>query len=171
MLNNTETETVSKLFEYAIELEKGLEALYKQLERMFSNYPDVALFWKKYADEECGHAEYLERIRDGLDADRLSCQADSAIFAKLRRCLNKLAQVRLENIKTLEDAFQLATEIENAETNAIFEFMIVNFSTDELAKSQKLLRTQLSSHIARLENDFPNPYKSRMVRQGISVIK
>jgi rubrerythrin len=171
MLNNAETETVGKLFEYAIELERATESLYKQLERMFSNYPEVALFWKNYANEERGHAEYLERIRNGIDIDRLSRQADSIIFAKARQCFNKTAQVRLENIKTLEDAFQLATEVENAETNTVFEFMIVNFSTDELAKSHKFLRTQLSSHIARLENDFPNPYKSRIARQNVFAIQ
>jgi rubrerythrin len=169
MLNNTET--VGKLFEYAIGLEKGAEALYKQLESMFSGYPEVALFWKNYANEERGHAEYLERIRNGVDANRLSRQADSAIFAKVNQCLNKSAQIKLEDIKTLEDAFQLATEIENAETNAIFEFMILNFSTDELAQSHKFLRTQLSAHITRLENEFPNPYKSRVARQGVLVIK
>ena len=171
MFNNTETVTVGKLFEYAIELEKGAEALYKQLGRMFSNYPEVALFWKNYANEERGHAEYLERIRNGVDTDRLSRQADSAIIAKVRQCLNESTQVRLENIKTLEDAFQLATEIENAETNTIFEFMIVNFSTDELAKSHKFLQTQLSTHIARLENDFPNPYKGTTARQNVFTVQ
>lgn len=168
---SNQAETVGKLFEHAIELEKDAEALYKQLERMFSGYPEVALFWKNYANEERGHAEYLERIRQGVDSDRLSRRADGAIFAKVRQCLDKSAQIRLEDIKTLEDAFQLANEIENAETNAIFEFMIVNFSTDELAKSHKFLRAQLSSHIARLENDFPTAYKSRSARQGLLVAK
>lgn len=169
-MNNTETETVGKLFESAIELERAAESLYRQLERMFSNYPEVALFWKNYANEERGHAEYLERIRSEADTNRLSRQADSAIFAKARQCLNMAAQERLGNIKTLEDAFQLATELENAETNTVFEFMIVNFSTDELAKSHKFLRIQLSDHIARLENDFPVPYKSRVARQSVFAV-
>ena len=71
------------------------------------------------------------------------------------------SETRLEGIKTLEDAHQLATELENSETNAIFEFMIVNFSTDELAKSHQFLRTQLSTHIARLENDFPIAFRGK----------
>ncbi len=161
------TDTVAKLFEYAIALEQAAESLYRQLEKMFADYPEVALFWKHYADEENGHASYLERIRTGVDAERLSQQADADMLQKVQYCLEKASPTRLTNINTLEDAHQLATELENSETNAIFEFMILNFSTDELAKSHSFLRTQLSTHIARLENDFPNPYKSRPARQNV----
>lgn len=164
-------ETVGKLFEYAIALERAVEGLYRELEKMFAHYPEVSLFWKHYADEEKGHAEYLERIKANVDGNRLSRQADDSMLQKVRRCLEEVSPTRLAKIKTLEDAHELATELENSETNAIFEFMIVNFSTDELTQSHKFLRTQLSTHIARLENEFPNPYKSRMARQGALVIK
>jgi hypothetical protein len=164
---SSSTETVAELFEYAIALERAAETLYKQLEKMFANYPEVALFWKHYADEENGHALYLERIRASADVNRLSQPADGDMIQKVRHCLEKASPTRLADIKTLDDAHQLATELENSETNAIFEFMILNFSTDELAKSHSFLRTQLSTHIARLENDFPNPYKSRTARQNV----
>ena len=161
------TETIGELFNYAIELERVTETLYRQLEKMFAHYPEVALFWKQYANEENGHASYLERIRAGVDADRLSSPADDVILQKVQQCLGMASETRLEGIKTLEDAHQLATELENSETNTIFEFIILNFSTDELAKSHSFLRTQLNTHIARLENDFPNPYKSRTARQNV----
>jgi len=167
MAMSSNTETVAELFEYAVALERAAETLYRQLEKMFASYPEVASFWKYYADEENGHALYLERIRAGVDADRLSGQADSDMLRKVRQCLENASPNSLATIKTLEDAHQLATELENSETNAIFEFMILNFSTAELAKSHSFLRTQLSTHIARLENDFPNPYKSRSARQNV----
>jgi rubrerythrin len=163
-------ETVGKLFEYAIKLEEDSEYLYRQLGNMFSQYPDIALFWKRYADEEKGHAVYLERLRAGLDIDKLSRPADNSIFRKILQQFERSIRSKLEKVETLEDAFQLATELENSETNIIFEFMIVNFSTDELAKSHKFLRTQLSTHVARLEKDFPSPYKSRTARQNILVL-
>lgn len=161
------TETVAELFEYAIALERAAQALYEQLERMFASHPEVALFWRHYADEENGHALYLERIRADVGASRLIQPADDDMMQKVRQCLEQASPARLANIKTLEDAHQLATELENSETNTIFEFIILNFSTDELAKSHSFLRTQLNTHIARLENDFPNPYKSRTARQNV----
>ncbi|MFZ5911057.1 MAG: ferritin family protein [Chloroflexota bacterium] len=168
-MNNAET--VGQLFEYAIALERATETLYGQLERMFAHYPDVARFWKQYADEENGHASYLERIRGGMDAERLSHPADGEMLQKARQCLANATQERLKDVKTLDDAHQLATELENSETNAIFEFMVVNFSTDELAKSHRFLRTQLSAHNARLENDFPKPYNSRIARQNVLALE
>jgi hypothetical protein len=169
MSNNTET--VGNLFEYAIELERAAETLYRKLEEMFDAYPEVALFWKQYASEESGHAAYLERIRAGVDTDRLSRPADGVILQKVRQCLDAASQTRLANLKTLEDAHQLATELENSETNAIFEFMIMNFSTDELAKSHQFLRTQLNTHIARLENEFPVEFRGKVARQTIPILR
>jgi len=161
------TGTVAELFERAIALERAAEALYQQLGKMFANQPEVALFWKRYADEEDGHASYLERIQAGVGAGRLVQHANEDMLRKVHDCLEQASPARLNHVKTLEDAYQLAHELENSETNAIFEFIVLNFSTDELAKSHSFLRTQLNTHIARLENDFPNPYKSRNARQNV----
>jgi rubrerythrin len=164
-------ETVDKLFEYAIALEKAAQTLYKHLQKIFAEYPEVESFWKQYADEENGHAEYLARIRAQVDTSRLSERADDSMLRKVLHCLEQASPKRLESVKTLEDAYQLAVELENSETNAIFEFMVTNFSTSELANAHKFLRTQLSVHVARLENDFPTPYKSRVSRQSVLVLQ
>ena len=161
------TGTVAELFERAIALERAAEALYEQLEKMFARHLEVALFWKHYADEENGHALYLERVHEGVGEGRLIQPADEDILRKVHYCLEQASPARLTKVKTLEDAYQLAHELENSETNAIFEFIVLNFSTDELAKSHAFLRTQLNTHIARLDNDFPNPYKSKAARQSL----
>jgi len=70
-----------------------------------------------------------------------------------------------------EDAYQLATELENSETNTIFEFMIMNFSTDELSKSQKFLRIQLNKHLAGLETGLPSQYSSSIARRNLTVLR
>ncbi|GEM_PF-398512 len=160
-------ETIGELFEYAIALERAAQTLYKQLEKMFSSYPEVSLFWKGYADEEHGHAAYLERIRARMDASRLSQSADATILQKARHSLERMSPDSLaKNIHTLEDAHQLATELESSEVIAVFEFMIENFSSNELEQSH-FLRSQLSNHIARLEIDFPVQYKDKTARQNI----
>ncbi len=169
MSNNTET--VSKLFDYAIELEKAAETLYRQMGKMFAHNHDVATFWEHYADEERGHAAYLERTKEGVDIERLSMPADGQMIKDVQKCLGAASQKRLDSVQNLEDAYQLATELENSETNAIFEFMITNFSTDELVKSHKFLRTQLSSHIARLETELPSQYGSSVARQKLTVLR
>ncbi len=88
-----------------------------------------------------------------------------------RYCLEATSETRLESVHNLEDAYRLATEIESSETNAIFSFIIANFSTDELVKSQNFLRVQLEKHATKLEREFPLPYKSRLNRQNLSANK
>jgi len=97
--------------------------------------------------------------------------ADSKIITDARKCLDVTWQKKLESIHNLEDAYQLAVELENSETNAIFEFMITNFSTVELEKSHKFLQIQLGSHIARLETELPDEYKTKVARQKLTVSK
>ena len=162
-------ESIGELFEVAIALERAAETLYRELEKMFSHYPEVSLFWKSYAEEEDGHAAYLERTRGRMSSERLSGHADITILQKAQECLEKTSPVVLAGIQTLEDAYQLATELKNSEVNTIFEFMIENFSTDEWEQSQ-FLQAQLKSHVARLENDFPDSYKSKIARQNIFVL-
>lgn len=170
-MKNTNLQTVENLFERAIELEEAAEILYNRLAEMFSQAPEVARFWKHYADEERGHAAYLRRIQAGVEAQRLAAPADSTLFEKARFCLESSSLQRLESIATLEDAYRLAVELENSETNTIFEFIIVNFSTDELAKSRRFLRAQLSTHIAKLQNEFPAQYRSQVARQKVLAVK
>lgn len=164
-------EYISDLFRHAINLERSAETLYKGMAELFSREPAVRKFWEQYANEENGHALYLERVRDAMEQTRLAEQADEAILRQVRYCLEATSETRLESVHNLEDAYRLATEIESSETNAIFSFIIANFSTDELVKSQNFLRVQLEKHATKLEREFPLPYKSRLNRQNLSANK
>ena len=160
-------ETTAELFEEAIALEKGAEELYRRLARMFSEHPDVEKFWLRYAEEERGHASYLGRIRDRLPADVLAQSGDKQILEMAAKYQNFSVDHLLHNIHNLEDAYQTVLELESSETNAIFEFILENFSRDELEKAQTFLRVQLTKHMTAIENEFPIKYRSKVVRQGI----
>ncbi len=169
MSNNLET--VATLFDYAIQLEKAVETMYRQLGKLFAQDHDVVKFWNHFADEERGHASYLERIRKGVDIKRLSEPADDKMIQDVHMCLNASSPKRLDDIQNFEDAYQLAVELENSETNAIFEFMIENFSADELTKSQKFLKIQLSNHLNGLIKELPSRYGSSIARQNLTAVK
>ncbi len=59
MSNNA---TIAELFDLAIAAEQACEALYHGLADRFAHHPAVADFWTAYADEEAGHARWLERL-------------------------------------------------------------------------------------------------------------
>ena len=158
-------ESINDLFNYAIRLERAAEALYEKMAELFAHDLAVEKFWKQYAEEEHGHALYLERVRSAMDKRHLSEPADEGTLQQVHHCLEKTSKDRLEHIHDLEDAYLLAVEIESSETNAIFDFIITNFSTDQLKIATKFLRTQLTQHATKLEREFPSPYKSRIQRQ------
>ncbi len=140
--------TVAELFKLAIELEESTQELYRGFETKFSRHQKIADFWKQYAAEEAGHAKWLARLRDSLSAEELSAPADPSMIETARRMLKSSIKHRLADITNLEDAYELAHELENSETNAIFEFLIVHFSTDEA--TQDFLRSHLKDHIGKL---------------------
>ncbi len=74
----------------------------------------------------------------------------------------------LKRIQNLDDAYELASELENSETNAIFEFLFMNYYTD--ANTVTFLRSQLREHVTRLADSLPAAYRSRETRQGIRAI-
>lgn len=162
-------ETVGKLFEYAIRMEESAEKFYCQLGELFQNYPPIAAFWLNYALEEDAHAAILRETRATLTAEELAQPARADLLRDVHRCFELASEKTLKKIHNLDDAYQLAVELENSETNAVFEFLILNFSTRRLIESENFLKSQLRNHIARLEQDFPSEYRSRLKRRSITL--
>ncbi len=77
--------TVEVLFERAIAAERAAEALYRGLEAKFAAHEDVVAFWHSYAEDEVGHAKWLERFRDGLTPEELDAPADCIMLDNARR--------------------------------------------------------------------------------------
>ena len=161
--------TVTELFELAIAAEKAAKELYNGLEAKFAHHQEVADFWGKYAAEEAGHAQWLEHLRDTSSPEQLSVPADPLILKDAHKILQFSVENSLKNIKNLEDAYQLVNELENSETNAVFEFLITNFSSDE--ETQSFLRSQLKDHIAKLMIKFPTQFKSATRRRAIETLE
>ncbi len=157
--------TVDELFDMSIKVEKTTERLYRGFRANFASQPDVERFWRAYAQAEAGHALWLERIRGTLNPAQLAAPADEQVATSARRLLAFPVERLLQEIKTLEDAYQLANELESGETNVIFEFLITHFATD--AQAQSLIRSQLRDHIAKISTGFPARFKSSASRMAI----
>jgi rubrerythrin len=157
------TATVATLFELAIAAERAAEALYRGLEKKFAHHQPAADFWDSYAKEEDRHAHWLERARDRLSAEQLSAPADPNVLQQANKALKFSVEHALKGIRNLEDAYQLTSELENAETNAIFEFLINNFTTDE--QTTAFLRAQLKGHVGQIMIEFPTQFNSQARRE------
>jgi hypothetical protein len=161
--------TVAQAFEVAIAAEKAAERLFRGLEAKFTQHADVATFWRGYALDEVQHAEWLEGLKAKQTAERLSSLVDAHTVELLQAVTSLSVEKALLGVKNLEDAYQLVNDIENGETNAIFQFLLDNFEADE--QMQVFLRAQLNKHIAKLSIDLPLQYKGKLSRQAIQALE
>jgi rubrerythrin len=158
------TETLADLIELAIQLENATEALYRGLGAKFAHHPELEKFWQRYAAEELGHARWLERLRRDSSAEQLSAPADPMMLKMAQKMLQFSVDSALAKIKNLDEAYELAVDVENSETNAIFTFLITNYYADK--DTVAFLRNQIKDHINNLTDELPAPFKDRALRQA-----
>jgi rubrerythrin len=157
--------TISEAFNVAIQAEHTAERLYQELERKFALHEEVAAFWRLYATEEGRHAEWMKDLKTRLTVELLSAPVDERTLALMNAVNQFSLKKALKNVNDLEDAYQLVMDLENGETNAIFQFLLINFETDE--RIRDFIRAQLNQHIARLSIELPTGYKSIMARRAV----
>lgn len=161
--------TLAGLFELAIAAEQTASSIYDRFAQLFAAYPKIARFWHEYARQEDAHAEWLTQLFESMDADQLNQPTDPNVLQNAQRLLSISVDQILAGVHDLEDAYQLATEMENGETNAIFEFL-----TEYAAPSERLrafLRAQLKDHLGKLMVDFPLEFRSAAQRRAIQAVR
>lgn len=161
--------TIGTIFELAISLEQAAECFYSGLAVRFAHEPQVATFWKKYADEEAGHARWLEKLRTGLDAIQLRQILDGKdeVIDGAYQLLMTSPEELLQGITNLEEAYQTALMLENSETNTIFEFLITDFSVT--SQSREFLREQIHNHADKITRHFPEGFRDTSSRRVVRV--
>jgi len=157
--------TVAEAFETAIGAEKTAEEFFTGLKAKFKRNGEASKFWMQYAKEEAMHARWLEALKAKLDQEELSRLVDEHTMQLLQAVTRISVEKTLDSIHDLEEAYELVSEIESGETNAIFRFLIDNFEADE--KMREFLRGQLNKHVARLTIDLPIQFQGASTRRRI----
>ena len=169
--NNTKSvfehdETVGAVFDVAIHAERRSEEFYRMMADGFSHVPGLSAFWKGLMKDEVGHARALERIRESLAADQLMLRAEDTLLEKARGTQRFLRGKCVQEIRTLNDAYQTAHELEHCELNALFVLLAFRFVSEEDRKT--FLRSEIQRHQAKL-TAFPHTFGGLNWRQSISI--
>jgi rubrerythrin len=147
----TLTDTVSDLFALATAAEKAAMDFYSELWRMFSHVPQVGLFWEDMMRDEALHARELQEIRNTLTDERLSRPADPSVVAKARSELERFSRkLALTPVETLDDAYEIAYELESSEINAVLQAIISEFVSSEVRTNFVL--SLIREHVSKLED-------------------
>ncbi len=160
--------TIGELFDLAIRAEEATEVIYRGLEAKFVHQPEVAAFWSDYAADEAKHAHTLECIRDTLGQERLSAPAPPKTLEDARKAAYFPVARVLRDVRDLEQAYQLAHQLENSETNAIFEILVRDFSIAQ--QNCLFLVAQLNDHIFKILVGFPDRFRGAAARLGVMAL-
>jgi hypothetical protein len=164
MTRSNPIETIGKLFEHAIAIEYKAADIYEIFSRMFSHVAGLHDFWQGMRNDEVGHATRLEAIHQSLSLERLGQIADKKMWNRVMRTRQMFGTALADAIETLDDAYELAHEIEYSEVNAIFKFLATEFVTD--VDQEAFVYSQITQHQQKL-SDFNQRFGDRESRKKI----
>jgi len=156
--------TVGGIIQSAIEAENSAHEIYLQLSKIFAHVPDVSKFWQNLAYDEAKHAHTLKKVQMSLSDEQLATAADQQLMDSVTSITFLLNKISLGTVETLDDAYEIAHEIEYSEVNHIFKCLAGHFITREDKK--RILLHQIVEHQQKL-TDFTENFGDRTWRRQI----
>lgn len=157
--------SVGNVIQCAIDAENEAREIYLQLSRMFAHVPGVSEFWQDLAHDEAKHAYALLKVRKSLSDEQIAAPADEHIVNNIASVVSVQNGISLDTVKTLDEAYEIAHELEYSEMNHIFECLAAGFIKQEDKK--RILLSELREHQNKLTH-FTRTFGNRAWRREIA---
>jgi rubrerythrin len=156
--------TIHHVIQGAIEAENQSRHVYVQFSQMFAHVPDVAGFWQDLAYDEAKHAHTLKKTQDSLSSEQLATPADRKLLRSVAKTIALVDKISLETIRTLDNAYELAHELEFSELNYVFKCVAGDFIRQD--EKKKIIFSEIEEHQRKLI-DFIENFGDRISRRQI----
>jgi len=166
MMKSDSKDTIEVIFERAIEIEYKLAYLYKEFTQLFSHIQDISVFWKGLTADEVKHAKTLKDVRKALTHEQLLSSCDKEILEKIAGIQRLQSEILSKSVKNLDDAYELAHELEFSEINAVFKLLATEFVPSE--KRKQFVASEIEQHQQKLM-DFSHNFGDRVWRKKINI--
>ena len=166
MIESGSKDTIEGIFERAIGFENKAASVYKEFSRLFSHNQEISSFWQELAKDEIQHAETLHNIRKSLTSEELLSPCDKEMSIKADITQTMLNEVSIASIMNLDDAYELAHELEFSEVNSIFLLLTSEFIHSQ--EQEQFIFSEITEHQQKLV-DFTHNFGDRDWRKGISI--
>jgi len=158
--------TIELLLEYAIEIEYKAAQIYGTLSKLFPHVPGLSDFWQGLKEDELGHVEALHETRKLLTPKQLLQDPGPKMWEDVIHIQLMLGQDLLAAVNTLDDAYELAHELEFSEVNAIFQFLAAECIPFD--KRKRFIHSMIEQHQQKL-SDFNQNFGNRDWRKRIGI--
>jgi rubrerythrin len=156
--------TTEYFFQQAIEAENLARDIYVQFAQKFFHVPDVSGFWQGLAYDEAKHAYTLKKAQTALTDEQLKAPADQKLLSMIKNMISFLHTVSQRAIETLDDAYEIAHELEFSELNYVFKCVAGDFMKQE--EGEQFVLSEIDEHHKKLV-DFPENFGDRIWRKQI----
>jgi hypothetical protein len=119
------------LLRKAIAIEQSAASIYYVFSLLFSEYEEVASFWTGLQRDEEFYANQIFKIISSLPNDELHSPADEELWNKIWLTKRVVGGNFLSMVKTLDDAYAAAIEIESSDINNVFNSLVDRFITPQ----------------------------------------
>lgn len=140
---------MESLFVRSAACETRCAEIYAELSSLCDSLPSVAAFWDSFAKDEMNHAELIKEIQRSLTRKELSAPPTDDQWESLLAAEKFLACPHVQSVQDLNDAYELAHEIETFELLLVFKLFV-----NEAIQNHQLvgfMKAQLDEHLHRLE--------------------
>ncbi len=158
--------TVADIFERLINIEFRAGELYGKLSILFTHVPEISAFWKELAEEEIFHMNTLLEIYKSLTEEQLFSLYEKQIWENIENIQDLLNTNLIGSIKNLDDAYELACQIEFSEINEIFKFLVTKHPLSE--EQEQLVLSNVKQHHNKLTN-FKYKFGDSALRKQIRI--
>ena len=155
-----------EIFQSAIEIEKVAGKIYRIFTDLFSDFNKIADFWKGMNKDEIGHANWLLEVKESVSEEELSSYADYELILKVHSIKRLLDECLKKEIENLDEAYELANEIESSEINNLFRLLTNKFISSEDKK--RIISSEVNEHQLKIM-DFPKNFGDKIFRREITV--
>jgi rubrerythrin len=166
MIESDSKDTIGAILERAIEIEYKFADIYREFSQQFSHIQEVSAFWQGVTEDEMQHAKALEHVRTSLTGEQLLSPCDEEVSEKVAGIQRMLSKILTKPIKNLDDAYELAHELEFSEVNAVFKLLATEFVPSEERK--RFVVSELTQHQRKFV-EFSRNFGDRDWRKGIGV--
>ena len=140
--------SLGELIDTAIAAEDAARKVYLGFTHKFISLPDISDFWQTMADDESDHARILSGMREHVSAEELAAPIDARLAEKAHQLRGLDIRKLVNSVHNLNDAYQVAYDLESSEVNTVFNFLTIRFlSVDE---SYDIITATIDRHLLRL---------------------
>jgi rubrerythrin len=140
--------TIQVLFELAINWETQARDLYADFANLFSHEPMVSAFWIQLSKDESGHIDVLKDILNTISTEKRLMEVGKEQWTSVARVEGLIKEASTRKVLTLDDAYELAHQLEMSEVNTLFKILANDYLPDE--EGHKFILSDVKEHIVRL---------------------